>query len=88
MRPIESLSEEARFAFQAFVDMSRSKAEHFANMEALESKYESGGAPSLGEKLELDKLLKRHDANVQAFKVAMAAVTDADDKRALMEHFA
>ena len=88
MRPIESLSEEARIAYEAFLDMSKSKAEHFANMEALEFKYQSGGAPSLGEKLELDKLLKRHDANVQAFKIAMAAVDDADDKRALIEHFA
>ena len=88
MRPIESLSEEARIAYQAFLDMSKSKAEHFASMEALEFKYQSGGAPSLGEKLELDKLLKRHDANVQAFKIAMAAVDGADDKRALIEHFA
>ena len=54
MRPIESLSEEARIAYQAFLDMSKSKAEHFASMEALEFKYQSGGAPSLSEKLELD----------------------------------
>ena len=58
--------------------MKASKAAHFSCLETIETKYQAGGAPSLAENLELEKLLAVHDRNVLAFQTAMAAVTDAD----------
>ncbi len=65
--------------------MSDSKAAHFSCLAAIEAKYESGGAPSLAENLELEKLLASHDQNVLAFKTAMAAVTDSDELNTLIQ---
>jgi hypothetical protein len=81
----DDMSEAARTAYQAFLDMKASKAAHFSCLEALESKYSAGGVPGLAENLELEKLLERHDRNVMAFQTAFAAVDDADEKRALVE---
>jgi hypothetical protein len=72
MQSVDGLSEEAKIAYQAFLDM-------------IQTKYESGGAPSITESLELEKLLANHDKNVLAFKTAMAAVTDCDEKKSLVE---
>ena len=80
MQSVGSLSKEAKIAYQAFRDMSNSKTAHFTCLEAIETIYESGGVPSIAENLELDKLLANHDKNVLAFKTALTAVTDNDDK--------
>ncbi len=85
MLSLDDLSEEGKIAHQAFVDMSNSKREHFALLESLETKYESGGAPSLAENLALEKLLKVHDKNVAAFTTAMAAVTSEEEKNILIK---
>ena len=81
----ENLGSSAQVAWQAFLDMKASKAAHFSCLEAIETKYQAGGAPSLAENLELEKLLAEHDRNVLAFQTAMAAVTDADELKALVE---
>ena len=85
MQSVDSLSEEAKIAYQAFLDMSNSKAAHFNCLEAIETIYEIGGVPSIAENLELKKLLANHDKNVLAFKTAMNAVTGSDEKKALIQ---
>ncbi len=85
MQSVDGLSEEAKIAYQAFLDMSNSKAAHFNCLEAIETKYESGGVPSLAENLELKKLLASHDKNVLAFKTAMDALTDSEEKITLIQ---
>ena len=85
MQSIDGLSKEAKIAYQAFLDMSDSKAAHFNCLQAIENKYKSGGVPGIAENLELEKLLASHDKNVMAFKTAMAAVTDSDEKNILVQ---
>ena len=85
MQSVDGLSEEAKIAYRAFLDMSNSKAAHFNCLEAIETIYESGGVPRIAENLELKNLLANHDKNVLAFKTAMAAVTDSDEKKALVQ---
>ena len=84
MQSAEDLSEEAKIAYQAFLDMGNSKAAHFNCLQAIETIYESGGVPSTEQNLELEKLLADHDKNVLAFTTALAAVTDSDEKKALV----
>jgi len=85
MQSVDGLSEEAKIAYQAFLDMSNSKAAHFGLLEVIETIYESGGVPSIAENLELEKLLANHDKNVLAFKTAMDAVTDSGEKITLIQ---
>jgi len=85
MQSVDDLSEEAKIAYQAFLDMSNSKAAHFSCLEVIETIYESGGVPSIAENLELEKLLANHDKNVLAFKTAMDAVTNSDEKINLIQ---
>lgn len=85
MKSIDDFSDEAKIAYQAFVDMSNSKAAHFSCLEVQTEIYESGGVPSLAEKLEIEKLLAHHDKNVLAFRSAMVAVTDDDEKLAVIQ---
>ena len=85
MQSVDGLSEEAKIAYQAFLDMSNSKAAHFNCLEAIETMYESGGVPSIAENLELKKLLANHDKNVLAFKTAMDSVTGSDEKKTLIQ---
>lgn len=85
MQSVDDLSEAAKLAFQAFLDMSNSKAAHFSCLEAIEARYKSGGVPGIAENLELEKLLSMHDKNVLAFKTAMLAVTDDDEKQTLIQ---
>jgi hypothetical protein len=84
MHSIDDFSEEAKIAYQAFVDMSHSKNAHFSRLQAIETIYESGGVPGIAEKQELEKLLADHDKNVLAFKTAMDAVTDSNEIEALI----
>lgn len=81
----ENLSEEAKLAYQCFLDMTKSKDAHFGLLAELENKYEAGGAPSLAENLQLEKLLAVHDKNVKAFKTAFTAVTDPDEKQVVIQ---
>ena len=85
MREVEDLSEQAKVAYQAFVDMSQSQAAHFNCLKAIKNKYQSGGSPSSAESQELEKLLAHHDKNVLAFKTAMAAVTDSGETETLID---
>ncbi len=85
MQSVDGLSEEAKIAYQAFLDMSNSKTAHFNRLESIETIYESGGVPSIAENLELEKLLANHDKNVLAFKTAMDAVTDSGEKITLIQ---
>ncbi|MDJ0778879.1 MAG: hypothetical protein QNJ85_13515 [Gammaproteobacteria bacterium] len=85
MISVDDLSTEAQLAYRAYLDMSDSKKAHFERLESIHGKYESGGAPSIAENLELEKLLARHDKNVLAFRTAMAAVTDTSEKQTLVQ---
>tara|TARA_R110002167_G_scaffold356342_2_gene571093 strand:- start:295 stop:561 length:267 start_codon:yes stop_codon:yes gene_type:complete len=85
MQSIDEFSEQAKIAYQAYLDMGNSKTAHLESMKAMKSKYESGGQPSAEEKLALEKLLGDHDKNVMAFTTAFAAVTDSDEKSSLIE---
>jgi coproporphyrinogen III oxidase-like Fe-S oxidoreductase len=85
MTSVDELSDAGKLAYQAFVDMSNSKAAHFRCLEAIDATYQAGGAPSLVEKRDLEKLLASHDRNVLAFKTAMAAITSDAEKQALIE---
>ena len=81
----DELSETGQMAYQAFVDMSASKAAHFSCLEAIEAVYEAGGVPSLAEKQELEKRLANHDRNVLAFRTALAALSDDAERQAVIE---
>jgi hypothetical protein len=85
MSSLDDLSDAAKIAHQAFTDMSHSKTAHFDRLAAIDALYESGGAPSLAEKLELEKLLGLHDKNVMAFKTAFAAIGDESEKQVLIQ---
>lgn len=87
MSSVDNLSEEAKIAYRAFLDMVHSKAAHFDYLVAIENRYKLGGAPSISENQELEHLLTSHDKNVQAFKTAMSGVTDSDEKQTLFQLF-
>lgn len=84
MHSVDGLSEAAKIAYQAFLDMSDSKTAHFDYLKLIDAKYESGGAPSGEESRQLENLLALHDKNVLAFKTAMAAVTDSNERETLV----
>ncbi len=84
MHSVDGLSEAAKIAYQAFLDMSDSKTAHFDYLKSIDTKYESGGAPSSEESRQLERLLALHDKNVLAFKTAMAAVTDGNERETLV----
>lgn len=79
------LSEKARIALRAFQDMNQSKNVYFQLLQDLDEKYKNGGAASIAENLQLEKLLKEHDNNVAAFSTAMSAVEDAEDRAQLIK---
>ena len=85
MSATNNLSDAGKIAHQAFLDMGESKKKHFSCLENLEEKYKSGGVPSIQEKLELEQLLSIHDKNVAAFKTAMAAIVDDEEKKRLID---
>jgi hypothetical protein len=82
---VEELSDEARIAYQAFQDMGESKQAYFTFLQEIDNKYKNGGAASIAENLQLEKLLGEHDKNVIAFNTAMAAVEDHDARMALIK---
>lgn len=79
------MSEEAKIAYRAFLDMKDSKAAHFACLQAIDKKYENGGVPGPAENRELENLLATHDNNVLAFKTALDRITDSDEKTRLVQ---
>ena len=81
----EELSEEAKIAYQAFQDMSKSKQAYFTLLQEFDEKYKSGGAPSIAENLQLEKLLGEHDKNVAAFNTAMSVIEDPESRMALIK---
>ena len=85
MQSVDNLSVGVKIAYQAFLDMSSSKASHFNYLETIETKYKAGGVPSSAENKELERLLANHDKNVFAFKTAMVAIKDSDEKLVLIE---
>ncbi len=87
MPTIDDLSKSAQIAYRAFLDMGESKAAHFNYLVELEEKYKLGGTPGVVENRQLAELLTRHDKNVQAFKTAMSAVTDSEEKQILFQLF-
>ncbi len=82
---VDDLSVEAKVAYQAFQDMGNSKKAYFSFLQEIDIKYKSGGAPSIAENLQLEKLLGVHDKNVVAFNTAMATVEDVDARNALIK---
>ena len=80
-----ALPPEAQIAWNAYQDMSRSKAEYFALLQDLDQKYREGGTPSIAENLQLEKLLEVHDGNVAAFNDAMHNVVDKDARVILLK---
>lgn len=82
---IDDLTEEAKIAYQAFQDMGKSKQSYFVLLQEIDVKYKSGGAPSIAENLQLEKLLGIHDKNVVAFNTAMTAVKDVESRNALIK---
>lgn len=81
----DNLPERAKIAYQAFLDMRKSKEAYFSLLQELDSKYEAGGTPGIAENLQLEKLLATHDKNVLAFQTAMTAVEDKDARNALIK---
>ncbi len=79
------LTEEARIAYRAFQDMSQSKLQYFGFLQELDSKYKTGGGPSIAENLQLEKLLAAHDKNVMAFNTAMSAVENHEARLQLVK---
>lgn len=82
---IESLSNEAKVAYQAFQDMKTSKDAYFHFLQDIDTKYKDGGTASIAENLQLEKLLKAHDKNVSVFNTAMSAVEDVEARNALIK---
>lgn len=81
----ENLPDEVKTAYQAFQDMSKSKEAYFSLLQEIDTKYKSGGAPSIAENLQLEKLLAAHDKNVVAFNTAMAAVENKEARDTLIK---
>ena len=65
--------------------MSKSKQAYFSFLQEIDTRYKSGGAASIAETLQLEKLLGVHDKNVIAFNTAMSAVTDPEARMVLIK---
>ncbi len=82
---VDDLTKEAKVAYQAFQDMAVSKEAYFHFLQDIDIKYKQGGAASIAENLQLEKLLGVHDKNVIAFNTAMTAVEDVEARNALIK---
>jgi len=82
---VDDLTKEAKVAYQAFQDMSVSKEAYFHFLQDIDIKYKQGGAASIAENLQLEKLLGVHDKNVIAFNTAMTAVEGVEARNALIK---
>jgi len=79
------LPAEAQIAWDAYVEMGRSKSAYFSYLQDHDRKYQHGGNPSLAESLQLEKLLKAHDEKVNAFNRAMKNVVDREARELLLQ---
>ena len=79
------LPDEVRQALDAYRQMGKTKAEYFGYLQELDEKYPPGGSPTIAENLKLEKLLKAHDEKVNAFNMAMQAVTGEDAREILLK---
>ncbi len=79
------LPADARKAWDAYVEMGRSKSAYFGYLQDLDRKYRHGGNPTLAESLQLEKLLKAHDEKVTAFNRAMKNVVDREARELLLQ---
>lgn len=82
---VDDLTKEAKVAYQAFQDMGVSKQAYFHFLQDIDIKYKQGGAASIAENLQLEKLLSIHDKNVIAFNTAMTAVEGVEARNALIK---
>ena len=82
---IENLNPETAAAWQAYQAMSVSKDDYFSLLQALDEKYKNSGDPGIAENLKLEQLLSEHDQKVKLFNKAVAAITDPDAKKQLLE---
>lgn len=82
---VDDLTKEAKIAYQAFQDMGVSKEVYFHFLQDIDIKYKQGGAASIAENLQLEKLLGVHDKNVIAFNTAMSAVEGVEARNALIK---
>jgi hypothetical protein len=67
-------------AWQAYNAMEATKQRHFTYMSGLEKLYSKYGVPSEEQKQMLERLLKEHDVQVNAFKTAMQELRELDAK--------
>jgi hypothetical protein len=81
----DSLPIEVHKAWEAYQAMRESKSIYFGFLKDIDQQYREGGSPTFAENLQLEKLLRQHDDKVAAFNEAMAAVTDADDRKLLLD---
>ena len=82
--PENKLPQDVQQAWQAYQEMSVSKAAYFDQLQAIDEKYREGGEPTIAENLQLEKLLKLHDKNVRIFTDAMQAIEDNDSRELLI----
>ena len=85
MSNIDPLPEEAQKAWDAYQEMGTSKETYFGFLQALDKKYKEKGAPTIAENLQLENLLKAHDANVAAFNEAMQSIKDKNSRKLLLK---
>lgn len=76
----DSISAVAARAWQAYNAIEATKQRHFTYMSGLKTRYKKYGAPSEAEKQMLDRLLKEHNAMVNAFKAQIQALRAVDAK--------
>ena len=79
------LPAEVREALEAYRLMGITKTDYFAYLQELDQKYRQGGAPTIAENLQLEKLLEAHDEKVSAFNTAMQAVTETEARELLLQ---
>ena len=76
---------EVHKALEAYQAMRESKSRYFGFLEDIDQRYKEGGAPTIAEKLRLENLLGQHHDKVTAFNKAMAAVTDTEARKLLLD---
>ena len=81
----DNLPLEVHKAWKAYQAMRESKSLYFGLLTDIDQQYREGGSPTLAETLQLEKLLRQHDDKVAAFNEAMAAITDAEARKLLLD---
>lgn len=78
------LSVDAQIVYTAFCEMSISKENYFKLLHNIEDKKREGKQPSIGEPIELQKLMAVHDDRVAKFSQAMKKISDQQDRQKLL----